>query len=148
MAAAVMSMTGMLPRLMLMIVVITARIRIISQRAHQQRFHSIIRIAGNTAIQFDAGRSQRHLSTAANTAANQDIHAIRAQKTCQGAMTASVCTHYLRLHNSTVDHFIYFELLRVPKMLKYRTVLIRYRNFHTDTLLSQIHHSTSSYRLG
>ena len=71
------------------IVMVAARIRIIFQTACGQCLCCSIRAAGHTGIQLYPGFSQRHLSTAADPAADQGVRLGCLQETGQCSVTAS-----------------------------------------------------------
>ena len=78
---------------MVLVVVVTLYIGIKVQLPFQESGNSVIRIAGYSAIKFDAGCCQSRLSAAADTAANQSIGIQCAQDACQGAVSAAVGIH-------------------------------------------------------
>lgn len=121
---------------MLMVMVVAAHSRIVAQLSCQQSRYRVIRVTAYAAVQLDARRSQGHLGTTTDSAANQCIHTVGAQETCQCSMTAAVSVHHLGLYHGTINYFIYLKLLSMAKMLKNHTIIICYCDFHKYTLLS------------
>ena len=120
----------MFPIPVLMIVMITAHLRIIAQRAGQQLLHSLIRAAGNASKQADTGLGQSLLCPAANPAADEGIYLHHGQKPSQGAVPAAHGIGNFRLYNGAVLHLINLKLLGMAKMLENLTVFIGDCNFH------------------
>ena len=71
-AAAAMIAAGVFLTVM-MVMVITADVRIEVQRACQEQGDCFISVTANTAVKLDAGLLERHLCAAADTAADQHI---------------------------------------------------------------------------
>ena len=105
-------------------------IRVILQRTGQKRLDSRVCAALHTAQQADIRFCKCGLRTAADTAANQRIHALRREKACKRAMAAAVGVHNLRRKDFPILDFIYFELGGMTKMLEYLAVLISDCNFN------------------
>ncbi len=59
-----------------MVMVIAVYIRIIAQRTGQQRCYSLVRGALYASVKSDTCLGQRHLRSAADTAADQHIYAV------------------------------------------------------------------------
>ena len=78
---------------MVMVMVIAPDIGIIGQLAGQQRFHSRVCIAGNSAVELDLRGIQGHPGAGANAAADQDLCAQGVQDSGQGAMAAADDIH-------------------------------------------------------
>ncbi len=57
----------------LMVVMVAADVGVIVQSARQEGLHSTVRAAGHAAVELDACRRQRHLSAAADAAADENI---------------------------------------------------------------------------
>ena len=91
---------------------------IVHQISRQQCFHRIVRVTADTAKQTDARICQSHLRTAADTAADQHVHALGLQKTCQGAMTAAGRFHDPGGDDRIIRNFVYFKSLCMAEMLK------------------------------
>lgn len=72
------------------VVMITADIGIVCKRACQQGFHRCVRFAADAAVELNARFRQRHLSAAADAAADQRVHAVPGQETGQRAVAAAV----------------------------------------------------------
>ena len=71
------------------VVMITADVGIVCKRACQQGVHRRVRFAADAAVELDTGLRQCHLGTAADTAANQGIHAPLHQEASQRAVAAN-----------------------------------------------------------
>ena len=105
--------------LAVMLVVAATDIRIILERAGQERPDRFVRPALHAAQQADAGLGQRGLRAAADAAADQRIHALRRQEARKRPMPAAVGINNLRGKDFPVRCFIYFELGGMPKVLEY-----------------------------
>ena len=55
------------------VVMIAARLGVITERTVEQRLHRRVRAAAHASVKPDAGLRERRLRTAANAAANQNI---------------------------------------------------------------------------
>ena len=84
-------------------------IRIIIQLSCKEGCYRCVRIAGHAAIELDACRCQRHLGSAADTAADQNIRLQSLQHTCQRAMTAAIGIYHSRSDNLSILHIIYLK---------------------------------------
>ena len=104
-AAAAVTAAGMTLTVVVIAMVVALNIGIVQQIACNQRLHGCICTAGNTTEELDAGCSQCHLSTAADTAANQNICLNGRQNTCQSTVTAAVGVHYLGSDDFSVFQF-------------------------------------------
>ena len=113
-----------------MVMVIAAGVGIIGQGAIDQRQSRRIRITLHAAVQLDTGLSQRHLSTAADAAANEHIYLQAAEQARQRAVTAAIGGNQHLVGNLTVLHLIELELLGVTKVLENLSVLIGDGNDH------------------
>lgn len=111
-------------------VVVTAHIRIVIKLPFQKRLHRRIRIAGYAAVKPDPDCRQRILRACSDTAADQGIHLIFFQKSCQRPVSVSVCVHNFGRYHVSVLHVIHFELLRMSEMLKNLSIFVSYTNFH------------------
>ena len=111
-------------------VMVATDIGIVIQVACQECFHSVISIAGNTAVELDAGLGQSHLSAAADAAADQNINAAAKEEACQSTVAAAVGVHDLSGDNSTVFNMVDLKLLGVAEMLENQFVCISNCNFH------------------
>lgn len=99
-------------------VMIALHIRIVGKLISKQRFHRRIRVAGYPSVEFDPRGSQRILGSAADAAADQDLHLVLLKEAGQCSVSAAVRIHHLRRDDLIVLHLVDFELLRVSKMLK------------------------------
>ncbi len=107
-----------------MSVVVAAGVGIIVQCSGSKRLRCFIRRTLNAGIQFDPHVRQRHLSAAANTAADQCIDLGSLKESRQRAMTASVRVNNLFSHNFTVFHVIQLKLRGVSEVLEDLSVFI------------------------
>ena len=108
----------------MVVVMITPDIGIEVQLTCYQRFCCYISASGNTTVKPDTRIAERHLRTAANTAADQDIHLQGAQKSCQRTMAAAARIHNLRRNDISIFHIIDFELFGVTEVLKDFSVFV------------------------
>ena len=134
-AMAVMIVMAMVIVMVVMIMVIVAvmiavDIRIILQAVRQKRLYRFIRSAGHTAVKFDPCLSESLLCPSPNATANQHIHLPFRQKTRQGAVAAARRVHHLFIGNLSILCVVDLDLTGMSKMLKYQSILIRYRNSH------------------
>ncbi len=113
-----------------MICVVTVNIGIVAQISAEQCVHRCISVPADTAVELDARFGQSRLRTAADASADQSVHAVLHQKTCQCAVTAAVGVNDFRMNNFAVCSFIKLELFSVAEMLKNLTVFIGNCNFH------------------
>ena len=117
------------------IVVIAADIGVKVQSAGQEQGYCLISIPADTAVKLDAGLVQRHLGTAADTAADQNIGMTTAQQICQCAMTAAHGINDLGGNDLAVFRIIDLELGTVAKMLENITAFVSNCNSHDESLL-------------
>ena len=122
-----------------LVMVIAHGVRIVVQAALQQRIHRRVRISGHAGIKLDARLSQSHSGAAADSTADQCIHAVSSQKSRQRFMAVAACAHHLGRNHRIVRNLVNLEGLTVPKVLEYLLILICYRNFHSDILLICFH---------
>ena len=115
---------------MLIVVVIAPDIGVKAQIAGQVIGNRGICITAAAAVELNARLCQRHLGTAADTAADQHIDVSACQKTCQRTVTAAVGVDHFRCDDLTVLNFVNLELLGVTEVLEDSTVGISYCNFH------------------
>lgn len=124
-AAAIMSII-----VMVLAVVATDNIRIVFQVAGQKVSDGLIRISAYAAIQFDTRLGQSAFCAVANTAADQCVYAALFQDVSQRTVAAAICVHDRSHLNFSIPYVIDLKSLRVPKVLKYLSVFIRYCNSH------------------
>lgn len=129
-AAAAMTAAVVAFIMMMLSVMVALNIGIIQQIAGNQGSHSCISAAGNTAVQLNACCCQSHLSTAADTAADENICVESSQHTGQGTVTAAVGIHNLRGYYLTVLDIIDFKFLGMAEMLENHTIFISDCNSH------------------
>lgn len=111
-------------------VMVAAHIRIVIKIPFQKRVHRRVRIAGYAAVKPDSRCRKRVLRACADAAADQGVHLIFFQKSCQRPVSVSVCIHNCGRHYFPVLHVIDLELLRMTEMLKNLSVFVSYTNFH------------------
>ena len=102
----------------------------VNQRTGQQVGHALIRIAGATGVQPDAGLGQSHLGAGTDTAAEQAVHAVRCQESGQGTVAAAVGGDYLGGDDGAVLNVVQLELFRVAEVTVYIAVFIGNCDFH------------------
>ena len=122
--------------ILFMVVMTAMNIGIIAKASIQKCMDRRIRIALRTTIELDARISQCDLRPAANAAADQGIYPTLHQKPCQRTVTAASSIDYFCLHDFAIGNFIYFEPLRMAKVLKNLSIFKCYRNFHHTCFLS------------
>ncbi len=105
-------------------------IRIVGKGACQKFFGARIRIARNARINGDARLFERSDRAAADTAAQERLHAPRLQKSRQGTVPRAVRRAGLRLYDFTALRIVYPELFTVAEMLKNFALFVGYCNFH------------------
>lgn len=88
--AAAMLAAGMAALAVGVVVMITADVGIVCKRACQQGVHRCVRFAADAAVELNARFRQRHLSAAADAAADQRVHTVPGQETGQRAVAAAV----------------------------------------------------------
>ena len=114
-----------------MIVVAAANIGVEIELTGQIGLHGCIGIALNTAVKFDSGVCQCHLSAAADTAADQNIGLQNRQYACQSTVTAAVGAYHLGVGDHAVLHIIYLEGRGVAEMLEDLSVFVSNCNSHS-----------------
>ena len=114
----------------LVVMVGTVNIGIVAQISAEQCAHRRVSVPADTAIELDTRLGQSCLRTAADASANQSVHAVLHQETCQCAVTAAVGINNFRMNDFAVRSFIKLELFGVAEMLKNLTVFIGNCNFH------------------
>ena len=72
------------------VVMIAARLGVITERTVEQRLHRRVRAAAHASVKPDAGLRERRLRTAANAAANDHIGVMGREKARQCAVAAAV----------------------------------------------------------
>ena len=105
----------------------------VNQLTLQKGFHSGIRIALCACADLNAGLSQSALSAAADAAADQHIDGILSQQPGQRAVAAAVSAHHFAGQDPAILHLVDLEVLGLAEVLEYFSVLIGYRNFHSDS---------------
>ena len=83
--------------LAVVLVVGAGGVRVIGQRAGQQRFGLCVRRAARAGVQRNARLGQRCARPAADAAADQRVHAVRFEKHRQRPVAAAVCVHDLEV---------------------------------------------------
>ena len=116
-----MTSASMIPTIvtfLMMVMVIAMYIRIISQIACKQCVHRIISTSADTAEKTNACLRKCILCTAADTAADQGIHALLHQKARQYAVPTAVGIHDLCTDNLAFRDLIELKLRGVTKVLE------------------------------
>jgi len=129
MAAAAVVAAGM-AFAVLVVMVAAAHVGVEVQLVGQQGLYSLVCLTGNAAVQTDVGGSQRHLCTAADAAADQNVGVQSVQHTSQRTVTAAVGVYHLGGNHLAVLDVIDLKLLGVAKMLENHTVFISNCNSH------------------
>ena len=111
-------------------VMVAADVGIVVQVACQECFHSVIGIAGNTAVELDTGLSQSHLRAAADAATDQNVNTAAKQEACQSAVTAAVGIHDLGGYDGAIFNVGDLKLLGVTEMLEDQLVCVSNCDFH------------------
>ena len=101
-----------------MVMVVTVNIGIIAQISAEQCVHRCVSVPADTAVELDTRLGQGCLRTAADASADQSVHTVLHQETCQCAVTAAVGVNDFRMSDFAVRSFIKLELLGVTEMLK------------------------------
>ena len=122
--------TVMLSAGMLVCMMAAAYFRIIIQVSAYETAYRFICIPAYAAEQLNSGGCKCCLGSAADTAANQGIHAPLHQEASQRAVAAAVGVHHFLPDDLAVRHFIELELLRVAEVLENLTVFIGNCDFH------------------
>ena len=115
---------------MVMVMVITPDIGIEIQLTRRECFHRRVCAAGHAAVELNARRSQSHLGTAANAAADQHVRMQSCQDPSQGAVAAALGIDHFGRHDLSVLHLIDLKLGRMAEVLENLTVFISNCNFH------------------
>ena len=105
------------------------------QFSFQISFHCLIRIALSTGTQLHTSFCKRGLCSAADASADEHIHRLFRQKPCQRAVSGAIGSDHFTGYYLMIFHFIHFEKLCLPKMLKYISVVVSYCDFHFYILL-------------
>lgn len=100
------------------------------QGAMDQGFHSLVCLAGNAAVQTDAGCCQRCLGSAADTAADQGVHMQGIKNAGQCPVTAAIGVHHLGIRDHVVCNIINLKLFCVAEVLENQAVFISDCNSH------------------
>jgi hypothetical protein len=115
----------------LTVMVVTVGVGVKTQAALDERLHSCVRAATNSAVYLYAGLGQGLACAAAYAAADERHDAQLTEHTGEGTVTGAVGADYLGRHNLIRLNFIELELLSVAKMLKNLSVFICCRDFHS-----------------
>ena len=115
---------------MLMVVVVTVHVRVIAELSAHIGPDGLVRRTGNAAKQLYSRICKRRLCTCADASAYERVHTVLPEEPGQCAVAAALCIHDLLGSNRAVFNVIELELLRVAKVLEYRTVFISYCNTH------------------
>ena len=107
-----------------MIVVFTMHIGIESKIAGNKSIYRFIGITFDTAVELYSVFCQRHLCTAANTAANKYICFYSGEYAGQCTVAGAVGIYKLCFNDLAVFNIVQFELLGVTEMLKDVSVFV------------------------
>ena len=123
-------LTAVVTFTMVVVMMVALHIGVICQLVVQKSLYSRIRVAADTTIQLDAGSSQCHLRSAANTTTDQHIRIQCGQYTGPSAMAAALGVYDLGIHDLPVLDVVYLKLLCVSKMLEDLFIFISYCDSH------------------
>ena len=115
---------------MLMLMMLTAYVRIKAERSFQVFRNRIVRAAADTAQKSDPRIRQRRLRACSDAAADQYVHLRPGKKPRQSSMTLPVCIDNLLLYDRSVFNVIQFKLRRMSEMLEHISILVSYCNPH------------------
>lgn len=88
--AASVFVAGVAALAVLVVVMAATNVGVIAERAREQRVDRLIRFAADAAVELNARFRQRHLSAAADAAADQRVHTVPGQENGQRAVAAAV----------------------------------------------------------
>ena len=114
----------------MMVVVVTLGFGVVIKTVCKESLHCFICITVNTAEKLDTGTGKRHLSTATDATANEDICIQHRKKPCQCTVAATVGIYYFCIYDLATLHLVKLKLCGMTEMLKNFTVFIGYCNFH------------------
>ena len=120
---------------MFVVVVIASDLGIEIQFICKQSVYCIVARAANSAEKLNARTRKCHLSTTANSAANENISTHCLQKARKCAVTASIRVDDLGRNDLSILYCVDLKLLRVTEMLKDLSVFVSNCNFHIFILL-------------
>ena len=98
-------------------------------------------ISGNAAEQFDPGRCQSRLCTAADTSADQCVCVQCGQNTGQRAVSATVRIYNLGGNDAAIADLVYLKLLRMSKMLENLSVFVSNCYSHVIDSFQLVNHA-------
>ena len=113
-----------------MSVVAAVYVRIVSKSPCKKCQNRFVRVSGNAAVQLDASLCQGILCASADSAADQSIHTVLPQKSCQSAVAAAVGVYDFRRSDLSIFDVIDLKLGSVSKVLKNLSIFISNCNFH------------------
>ena len=105
-------------------------VRVIGERAAQQRLDGCVRVSARAAVQADARLVERHPRSAADPSADEDLRALLPQEGRQRAVAAPVGGDDARRDHLPVLRIVQFECLRMAEMRKDLSVLVCHRDLH------------------
>lgn len=114
------------------VMMVAMNVGIKGQISVEQCLYRIIGGAGNAAEELDTGLFQCILGAAADAAANQCVHIVVSQKSCQCAVPLSHGIHHKFLDDGVVFDVVYLELRGVAEMLEDHAVFIGDCNSHNS----------------
>ena len=113
-----------------MIVVIALYIGIIMKVVGKVCVNCRISVAGNTAKQLDTAFGERHLCTASDATADQDIRMQRVENIGKRAVPLTVGVDDAAIHYLTVLNIVNFKLLGMTEVLINVAIFVCYCNSH------------------
>ena len=120
---------------MFVVVMITSDLGIEIQFICKQSIYCIVARAADTAVKPNACTCKCHLSTTANSAANENISTHCLQKARQCTVTASIRVNDLGRNDLSILYCVDLKLLGMSKVLKDLSVFVSNCNFHIFILL-------------
>ncbi len=124
MSAAAVAAALMAFLVMMLPVMVALDVGVIGKITGQEGLDRSVRVAGNAAEQLNTNRSKGHLSTAADSSADQNIGLQSIQDLSQSAVTAAICADNLRRNDLAVFHIINLKGFGMAEMLEDIAVFI------------------------
>ncbi len=107
----------------MVVVVVTAGVGIKGKPAFRKRFRRCVRRALYASVELDAGLGERHLCAHTDAAADERVDLSRLQEAGKRAVSAAVRINDLFRCDRSVLHVVQLELLGMPEVLEYFSVL-------------------------
>ncbi len=112
------------------IVMIAGGIRVLYKRLCKESCHSFIGVAYISAVKSDTCLLHSHLSSAADTSADQNVSLCVFQEPCKRTMSCTHCSNYLLVDYLSVSNIVELKLLCPAEVLKDLSVFIGYCDSH------------------